>query len=829
MTVLIFTSLIAAELVLPSASLDRDRVVPVVFRMSNQVSGTGQFHLRWTDALGRTVEDRKSSVTLTDEAEFSFPLDLRRAVAMRNVLEAKFTVKGANLKGPDVREESATTTFVARPSVAKWTDYEITMWQQYPKALLPALREIGINNGQFSGRSETLPENFIGEDMRWYAENIGTDFYAEYHRYRRDRIQHWAFLQAKEMLKKNPDSKDAFKRNPSLSDPVWRQRVQDRLVQAARRLQPYRPLFYSLADESGIADLAAFWDFDFSDMSLVPMRRWLQSRYGSLSALNAEWETSFATWEAVTPPTTHEAMAKPGDNFAAWADFKEWMDVVFADALLMGRKAVESVDPEAYVNIGGGQRPGWGGYDYARITKALTAIEPYDIGNNVEIIRSLNPAMAMVSTGFASGPWEQQRVWRELFHGQRGLIIWDEKLEYVNKDGTPGERGIAAGKYYNELRNGIGSLIINSQPVNEPIAIHYSQASMRTEWLLARRPEGDKWVERLAKVERTDDEFLRLRESWCQLIEDQGMQYKFVSYDQLENGELLRGGYRVFILPRSSSLSRAEVKAIKEFQQQGGVVIADGAPGTFNEHSRRLAQSPLASISPISANTLSYHTDRLQSKEATTHKLVGDLLRRTVQPIIPVTGASGGPVVGVETHVFRNGGATIVTLLSNPLQRVDELGPPDFRSNQRFEKNIPVTVHLPAAMWLYDVRTGKALGQQKTFAVTVTPYEPVILAASPLPFPELRVSAPAVGARGSALNLGIASNGSPASTHVFHVELRNPQGKRTWYYSSNELATPDGSVMKTIPLAVNETPGQWTVHVHDILSGQRIERKVTVQ
>jgi len=140
----------------------------------------------------------------------------------------------------------------------------------------------------------------------------------------------------------------------------------------------------------------------------------------------------------------------------------------------MGRRAIESVDPLAYVNIGGGQRPGWGGYDYARLTKALTAIEPYDIGNNVEIIRSLAPNVAMLSTGFANGPWEQQRVWRELFHGHRGLIIWDENHEYT------GARGAEAGKYYNEIRNGIGALLINSQPVSDPIAIHYSQASMRT-------------------------------------------------------------------------------------------------------------------------------------------------------------------------------------------------------------------------------------------------------------------------------------------------------------------------------------------------------------
>ena len=196
--------------------------------------------------------------------------------------------------------------------------------------------------------------------MRWYSENIGTDFYAEYHRYRRDRIQHWSFLQAKELLKKDPASIEAFKRHPSLWDAAWRTRIHDRLVDAAKRNFPFRPIFYSLADESGIADLAAFWDFDFSDQSLVPMRRWLQSRYGTLPALNKEWESNFTSWDLVTPPTTHEAMRRKGDNFAGWADFKEWMDISFSDALLMGRKAIEEVDPEAYVNIGGGQRPGWG-------------------------------------------------------------------------------------------------------------------------------------------------------------------------------------------------------------------------------------------------------------------------------------------------------------------------------------------------------------------------------------------------------------------------------------------------------------------------------------
>ena len=98
-------------------------------------------------------------------------------------------------------------------------------------------------------------------------------------------------------------------------------------------------------------------------------------------------------------------------------------------------------------------------------------------------------------------------------------------------------------------------------------------------------------------------------------------------------------------------------------------------------------------------------------------------------------------MVGVESHIFRNGGITFITLLSNPLQRVDELGPPDFKSNKRFETPVPVKITLPVAAHVYNARTGKVLGQKKMLEVTVTPYEPVILVSSPAPLPPLSVSA----------------------------------------------------------------------------------------
>jgi hypothetical protein len=453
----------AGELILPAAALERTTAVIVTYRMTRQITGTGQLHVQWTDALGRTVEDRTLPVTLTDEDEVRFPLDLRRAVAMNNALQVHLELDGKNQKGErDVRKEDAAIHFVAKPSDRTWWDYQNIMWQDGDAQHMTALQKVGVNAAKSSEHSMELPRALLADNLRWYVENIATDFYSEYHRYRVDRPYNWALLRAKDLYKTNPSSLEGLKRSPSFSDPTWLAKIHDRLVQAARTYSPYRPVFYNLADETGIAELAGFWDFDFSDYSLDAMRTWLKDRYGDLAALNRQWGSTFPSWDRVIPETTHEAMARKDGNFSSWADHKEWMDIAFASALKMGADAVHTVDPDAYVGIEGGQMPGWGGYDYTRIVPVLQAIEPYDIGDNVEIIRSLNPSMAIMTTAFAEGPWEKHRVWFELLHGARGQIIWDEKSDIVLADGSLGSRGRDVEQYWNEIRNGTGALLINS-------------------------------------------------------------------------------------------------------------------------------------------------------------------------------------------------------------------------------------------------------------------------------------------------------------------------------------------------------------------------------
>jgi len=824
-----------AELRLPSVTLERDRPVVAVFRTALQATGKGELDLEWTDVLGRVVEQRKMPVELTDETEIRFPLDLRRAVAMENELHAHLSLDGVNKKGEkDHREEDATIRFVARPPQRRWTDYEIMMWQPHTAAQAAKLRTLGINAGQYNGHTPVLPEFLLKNNMRWYAENLATDFYSEYHRYRPDRIQQWSWLQAKALLKKDLDSKEAFKRHPSFSDPLWLSAIHDRLVESTRRLSPYRPIFYNLGDESGIADLAAFWDFDFSDQSLTEMRVWLRERYGTLAALNRQWGTSYESWDLVTPQTTREAMRRTDGNYSSWADHKEWMDVSYARALKMGVGAIHSVDPGAYVAIEGGQMPGWGGYDYYRLTQVLDAIEPYDIGSNIEMIRSFRPSMAFITTAFARGPWEKHRIWFELLHGARGNIIWDEKSEHVGADGAIGERGREVAPYYQELRGGIAALLINSVRQSDPVAIHYSQASMRTEWMLAQRPKGDAWIDRTSATERMDSDFLKLRESYCRLVEDLGLQYNFVAYTQMEQGELLKGGYRVLILPRSSSLSEAEVAAIREFAARGGLVIADGEPGVFDEHSRQRPAAALADLftdarQAVKLDAMDYYQLRLMNKEGALHGEAEKLFQaRGVRPPFAVLDAGGHPVTGVEMHRFRNGGVTIVGLLNNPQQRVDELGPPEFKSNQRFEKPVSVRLVLPGEYYAYDPRAAKALGRVHELAVTIDPYEPALFVFTGTPLPALRVSVPHRIARGEILRVGLAYDGvTLAGKPVVHVDVLDPAGQVALQYSGNDVLAGEAGEHQ-VPLAVNDAPGRWTIRVKDVLSGQQQELAVDV-
>ncbi|HYZ63781.1 MAG TPA: beta-galactosidase, partial [Acetobacteraceae bacterium] len=246
---------------------------------------------------------------------------------------------------------------------APFDTYQLIMWQDRTPAQVEGMKRLGFTGLRLRGTGGTIDAAELSareaSGLPWYVENIATDFLAPYHRYLGDdKPVTFLFDQAKARRRADPADTSVFIREPSLSDPAWLARIRTRLADLVRQQRPFRPLFYNLADESGIGDLSAAWDADIGPASLAAMRDWLKRQYPSLAALNEQWGTQYAAWDQVMPELTDQALRRTDDNYSAWADFKAWMDVAFARAVRAGTEAVHEADPAGLAALEGAQVPG---------------------------------------------------------------------------------------------------------------------------------------------------------------------------------------------------------------------------------------------------------------------------------------------------------------------------------------------------------------------------------------------------------------------------------------------------------------------------------------
>ena len=240
----------------------------------------------------------------------------------------------------------------------------------------------------------------------------------------------------------------------------------------------------------------------------------------------------------------------------------------------------------------------WGGYDLWLLSHAVDWIEPYDLANSRAILGSFLPPNAPVlSTYFDADTRALRRIaWARLLDGDRGAVVWDDDPQRVILKAAKGMPLTARGKdvrdIFTEIRASAAKLA-GLRRVDDRIAIHYSQASIRAHWMFDSREDGSKWLRRLTSYEQEHSRAAQVRDSFAKVVEDLGLTPNFVSYEEIENGELTRQRYKALLLPQSVALSAAECRNIEAFARAGGVVIADSLPAIMDEHGRRLAAGQL--------------------------------------------------------------------------------------------------------------------------------------------------------------------------------------------------------------------------------------------
>jgi hypothetical protein len=421
-----------------------------------------------------------------------------------------------------------------------------------------------------------------------------------------------------------------------------------------------------------------------------------------------------------------------------------------------------------------------------------------------------------LNTSTEAGPGEASETWRELFRGSRGVVLWDDKSAFVAEDGTLGARGAAAAPLFRELESGLAALIINSQRHSDAIAMLYSPASLRTLWMLDNQPQGDAWSQRETGAD-TNENAIRLSVNRvARAVEHLGLQHRFIASTQLLDDSLERQGYRVLLLPQVIALSALEAMAIRRFVAAGGTVIADGDPGQFDGHSRRLRTPLLAELfAPAvrqgkAIRLATGDPSGASADPALMQSMATIFAAAGIKPGYRLSGTAGEPVNDVETYQFNNGGATVLALLGDPL--------PAGKSEPGITRDI--VLHLPAPAYIYDLRAGKLLDHADRLSLRLDPQQPRIFALSDLALPAPAVAVPAQARLGETAVLKLALAGTPvAATDILRVEFTDPAGHDVPYYS-RKIHLHGAVTQQTLPLALNDPSGEWIVRVTDILSGQ---------
>ena len=575
-------------------------------------------------------------------------------------------------------------------------------------------------------------------------------------------------------------------RNPTLEDPVYREKFKKTLTEHIQKLGKWNPKVYDLGDETSYILFAKQVDFDFSPISLKLFREWLKTKYPSLDILNKEWQTSFATWDAVMPDTGAEARKR--NVYSSWADHRTYNEKVFADFYAFTKSVIRKVDPNAVIGLSGTQVPrAYGGYDWSRLMSVFDTMNAYNSSGLPEIYRSFKKIPLTGWTGYGVSEdslWLE--IWKNVFNGHYGSALYNEDV-ILNPDMSLATCGLALKNALEPLRNGIGKLIYNCKNFAPEIALHYSQPSIHAAWII--QDEG---------------RFVKVRVGWLQLLGNLGFNNEFISSKAIENGELLKRKYKALVLPWSMAISDKELTAIKAFIKAGGVIIIDKDAGIRNEHCSKMSQERMQKLlnnkNALYLNQLPDGYVSGQKKSSIRFTVRRFMRQHDIKPAKKMFDKLGK---GVEPYFWHLGSkGELAGLLAS--------------------QNTQASLAHSKGKVFYDVIRGCEIKGDK---VKLKACRATVVAALPYHVKAIKAQAERVGDK-IEINAGvITDNGQIAEGHVIRFEVINANGKTSDLYSANKLA-PQGKASHYFYPALNES-GTWKIIVKDVISGKK--KTLTIQ
>ena len=588
----------------------------------------------------------------------------------------------------------------------------------------------------------------------------------------------------------------AFVRPYCLEDPAWLAESQKRMRDVVNLQRTHAPLLYDIRDELSVTISANPFDYDFSPQSLAGFRVWLKEQYESLAALNQQWDTDFATWEAVMPFSTDQIKARmvtgermpktPPDwsalkqvkfdpakaakervkwNFAPWCDFRSYMDTVLARTLDDLRRTAHEIDPATPVGIEGTQMPhAFGGYDLWKLSQSVDWMEPYDTGNAREILGSFMPGKPLLSTIFEKDTNHAlRRLWHLLLLGDKGCMVWwsEECIDASKEDCPLMEKAQALAPALKEMQSPLARLFMRAERQVDPIAIHYSQPSIQVAWLLESTADGKTWPRRFSSFEAQHNRHAAVRNGWLKLVQDLGYTPQFVSTEQIESGWLRENNCRVLVMPDTLASSVDERVQVKDWASTRGkdlwALVSSGNHWCFDGHGTfhppleaerhpllrwqgKIYAGKLIDLEPgedhPNDSGVAYDMANYSKDRITGaghESVIGSGFSFIGEPVKPLIQTA--PRKCIRTHRYRAGDAYLIAFERNVDYHMSE----DLKQaggNEALEKPVSFEAALTEKAHAYDLRSGAYVGEVDRLPVNLDPWQPSLFALLQEKLPE---------------------------------------------------------------------------------------------
>ncbi len=670
-------------------------------------------------------------------------------------------------------------------------------------------------------------------------------------------------------------------RTPSLVDPDWRAAVSERLVEVVGSTMPPGTYDYCLGDEMSLSHYSRFHDYDWSEHSLAHFRLWLKKRHTNLETLNAAWDTAYERWDDVVPLTREEALET--ENPAPWFEFRAYMNHQVADFFTFVQQTIRSVDPHARVGLSGTQGPeAANGMEWWKLSNAMSYYHGYNSGWSHEMRRSFQRHGGAGQSPYLSGyhavnPRAEYRMWWCLFHDTRGISAWATKLFFYG-DFTQTASGRDTGAHLREFRRGIWRLLRGATRQHDGVALYYSMPSIIAGALSGEENEinwaRDAWG-KLIEASGLQYEFVAHEQVADGLLGRGEFEVVILPYTlalSQSEAEALRsfvraGGTLIATRPVGvrDDLGRPQRPGLLDDLFEAGL---EGEPRAVEPHVTLAAavgglkagtevRLPVAATDVVLSGAQAYATTTDGAVPALTsaangraHLLNLDLtgLRRTQRGIDP----GGDSEARYHSPTARQLRAIVLDLLDragvqpkHPLRltsgrvpRVEMVryvldGVEFLCLLNADEKSDVAVIDLGEKRHVYDVRGETFLGELETLKV---PFDPMgarvyCLAPEPLPAPTIRAPSAAVrevAGRAETLEFTVGQAGPAPARQLVRITVADGHGRNREELMQTVWVKGE-PVGSSLPLALNDPTGAWTLTATDVMSGQSATAKVVVR